>query len=81
MTLRFIDLDEGQDSLGFVDAVFEVLLPYSEFIIPEDERFGAVHEGLMKFALIRFFDGNGLLLVGKTAVMLDVRCPLLVLED
>ncbi|MGA9211777.1 hypothetical protein [Kaistella sp.] len=55
-----------------MDVVFEVLLPCSEVIIPEHEGFGDVHEGLMKFALIRFFDGSGLLLAGKSAVVLDV---------
>ncbi|MGA9212002.1 hypothetical protein [Kaistella sp.] len=69
VTLRFIDPDEGQDSLGFVDVVFEVLLPCSEVFVPES---GGVDEGLLKFALIRFFDGSGLLLAGKTAVVLDV---------
>ncbi|MGA9212341.1 hypothetical protein [Kaistella sp.] len=70
MTLRFIDPDEGQDSLGFLDVVFEVLLPCSDVFIPESEGFGDVHEDLLKFALIRFFDVSGLLLAGKTAVVL-----------
>ena len=30
-------------------------------------KFRDVHEDLLKFALIRFFDGSGLLLAGKTA--------------
>lgn len=70
VTLRFIDPDEGQEVLEFVDVVFGVSLPCSEVIIPEDERFGDVHERMLKFALIRFFDGSGLLLAGKTAVEL-----------
>lgn len=70
VTLRFIDPDEGQDSLEFLDVVFEVSLSCCAFTLPEDERFGAVHEGVLKFALIRFVDGNGLLLAGKTAVVL-----------
>lgn len=72
VTLRFINPDEGQEALGFVDVVFEVPLPCSEFILPEDERFGTVREGVLKFALIRFFDSSGLPLCGKTAVVLDV---------
>ena len=72
VTLRFIDPDEGQDSLEFVDVVFEVLFPCSEIFIPESGGFGDVDKGLLKFALIRFFDGKGLLLAGKTAVVLDV---------
>lgn len=39
------------------------------FFIPESGGFGGVHEGLLKFALIRFFDGSGLLLAGKTTVV------------
>ncbi|MDQ0478273.1 hypothetical protein [Chryseobacterium sp. MDT2-18] len=70
VTLRFIHPNEGQDSLEFVDCVFEVSLPCAAFFIPEDEVFGDVGEGLLKFALIRFFDGSGFLLAGKTAVEL-----------
>lgn len=69
VTLRFINPEEGQDALEFADVFFEVSLPCLEFIIPESEGFGDVHEGLLKFALIRFFDGRGLQLVGKTAVV------------
>ena len=44
--------------------------PCSAFFMPESGGFGGVYEGLLKFALIRFFDGRGLLLAGKTAVAL-----------
>jgi hypothetical protein len=70
VTLRFINPDEGQDSLEFVDVVFEVLLPCSAFFIPESGGFGDVHEGLLRFALIRFLDGSRLPLAGKTAVVM-----------
>ena len=40
--------------------------------MPESGGFGGVYEGLLKFALIRFFDGSGLLLAGKTALALGV---------
>ena len=69
VTLRFITIDEGQDSLEFVDVVFEVLLPCCEVFIPESGGYGDVGKGLLKFALIRFFDGSGLLFAGKTAVV------------
>ncbi|MDQ0477295.1 hypothetical protein [Chryseobacterium sp. MDT2-18] len=70
VTLRSINPDEGHDSLKYVDVVFEVSLPCASFFIPEDEVFEAVHEGVLKFALIRFFDGSGILLPGKTTVEL-----------
>ncbi|MBU4537518.1 MAG: hypothetical protein L6264_06785 [Weeksellaceae bacterium] len=70
VTLRFINPDEGQDWLEFVDAVFEVSLPCSEFFISEDVEFGSSYEGYLKFALIRFYDADGFLLRGKTAVVL-----------
>ena len=41
-------------------------LPCSEVFIPESGGFGDVGKGLLKFALVRFFDGSGLLLAGKT---------------
>ncbi|QOW09804.1 hypothetical protein Q73A0000_05190 [Kaistella flava (ex Peng et al. 2021)] len=69
VTLRFINPESGQDLLRYVEAVFEVLLPCDSFFIPENEGFD-FDEGLLKFALIRFFDRSGLLLPGKTAVEL-----------
>jgi hypothetical protein len=39
-------------------------------VIPEDESFEAGRKDLLKFALIRFFDGSGLPLRRKTAVVL-----------
>ncbi len=69
VTLRFINPEEGQDSLESLDAVFEVLLPCSEILIPE-EALGTVHEDAVKFAVIRFFDESGLALREKTAVEL-----------
>lgn len=68
VTLRFIRPEETQESLHFVDVDLEVHLPCSEYRIPEDERFEAVGEGNLKFALIRFFDKNGFVLSGKTSV-------------
>lgn len=69
VTLRFINPDEGQDPLEFVDAVFEVSLPCSEFFIAEEEGFESVQAHYLKFALIRFYDAEGFLLRGKTAVV------------
>ena len=69
VTLRFINPDERQDPLEFVDVVFEVSLPCSEFIISEDEGFESVQAHYLKFALIRFYDADGFLLRGKTAVV------------
>ncbi|WP_304343580.1 hypothetical protein, partial [Chryseobacterium koreense] len=70
VTLRFVDPDEVEHALKFMDVVLEVTLPCSEFVIPEDERFETVGDGWLKFALIRFFDGDGYLMTGKTAVVL-----------
>lgn len=70
VTLRFINPEEGQDSLEFQDIVFEVPLPCAEFFISEDSEFNPAYEGYLKFALIRFFDGKGMRMVGKTAVVM-----------
>lgn len=70
VTLRFVDPDELEHALKFADVVLQVSLPCSEFFIPEDERFETVGDGWLKFALIRFFDGDGYLMTGKTAVVL-----------
>ena len=70
VTLRFVDPDELEHALKFADVVLQVSLPCSEFGIPEDERFDTVGDGWLKFALIRFFDGDGYLMTGKTAVVL-----------
>ena len=70
VTLRFINPSEEQNPLKFEDAVYEVSLPSYEFVIPEDESFEAGRKDLLKFALIRFFDGSGLPLRRKTAVVL-----------
>ena len=70
VTLRFINPDETQDVLQSADRFFEVSLPCSEFVLPEDLESGATVEGYLKFALVRFFDGSGLQMAGKTAVVL-----------
>jgi hypothetical protein len=44
-------------------------LPCCEFIIPESGDLGMLTKVLLKFALIQFFDGSGLLLAGKTVVV------------
>lgn len=72
VTLRFIHPEEGKDALEFLESVFEVSLPCREFLIPEGEGLGTGAEESLKFALIRFFDGSGLLLLGKTAVLLGL---------
>ncbi len=69
VTLRFIRPDEGEDPLEYLETVFEVVLPCTEFSIPEDACFTDVEEGTLKFALIRFYDAKGELLSGKTAVV------------
>lgn len=70
VTLRFINPDDGQDSLEYVESVFEVALPCDAFLIPYDEGLATGYEDSLKFALIRFLDGNGRVLRGKTAVEL-----------
>ena len=70
VTLRFVNPDEVEDDLKFVDVVLEVALPCWELVIPEDERFTTLEEGCLAFALLRFFDGDGRLMAGKTAVVL-----------
>ena len=52
-----------------MDAVFEVSLPCSEFFIAEEEGFESVQALYLKFALIGFYDAEGFLLRGKTAVV------------
>lgn len=69
VTLRFITPHEMQAQLEYVESVFEVSLPCSEFLIPVVEGFGALPEDLLKFVLIRFFDERGILLKGETAVV------------
>ncbi|WP_332021343.1 hypothetical protein [Kaistella sp.] len=70
VTLRFINPDEVQDPLEFVDIVFEVSLPCSECSIAEEEGFESVPAHYLKFALIRFYDADGFLMAGKTAVVM-----------
>lgn len=70
VTLRFVDPDEAEHDLKFVDMVLEVAMPCWELVIPEDERFASLEEDWLAFALVRFFDGDGRLMAGKTAVVL-----------
>ncbi|MGA9212901.1 hypothetical protein [Kaistella sp.] len=46
------------------------LFPILRFLFLKVRDLGDVHEGLLKFALIRFFDGSGLQLAGKMAVVM-----------
>lgn len=69
ITLRFIRPNERERPLDYLEIVFEVALPCAEFSIPEDASFTDVEEGILKFALIRFYDAKGELLSGKTAVV------------
>ncbi len=69
VTLRLIRPDEREEPLDYLEAVFEVALPCAEFSIPEHASFTDVEESMLKFALIRFYDAEGELLRGKTAVV------------
>lgn len=69
VTLRFIRPDEEEGSLDYLETVFEVVLPCADFSIPEHNCFADVEEGMLKFALIRFYGAKGELLSGRTAVV------------